>query len=202
MLILTIFETPPWCDTSDGFTWKSGDERCRIEGVQQSNVLLSNVAYIPPAWGLIFEFVILFVIARKLLLERMLQVRYFQPIGVVYHSMPVIRFGLVMCLWKAADMLVYGFFRPQFRTSFIARTGFLVMLPSVRRLGHCVMSVIGEFVSIAVIYVGTVVFFAWIFVTIFDDIDEMVNGKPVNHGLDSFTRRDVAAGISRTRKRS
>ena len=29
-------------------------------------------------------------------------------------------------------------FWPPFRLAFIARTGFLVMLPSVRRLGHCV----------------------------------------------------------------
>ena len=86
------------------------------------------------------------------------------------------------------------------------------------------MSVIGEFVSIAVtwicsmfffsrwlihqlgnprggcsffmariskskvIYVGTVIFFAWVFVTIFDDMEEVVNGKPVNKGLDSFSR--------------
>ena len=46
----------------------------------------------------------------------------------------------------------------------------------------------GEFISIAVIYVGTVVFFAWVFVTIFDDMEEMVHGTPVNLGLDSFSR--------------
>jgi len=51
-----------------------------------------------------------------------------------------------------------------------------------------VMSVTGEFISIAVIYVGTVVFFAWVFVTIFDDMEEMVHGTPVNLGLDSFSR--------------
>lgn len=66
------------------------------------------------------------------------QVRYFKPIGVDYHSLPVIRFGLVMCLLKVADMLVFAIFWPPFRLAFIARTGFLVMLPSVRRLGHCV----------------------------------------------------------------
>jgi hypothetical protein len=141
-----------------------------------------------------------------------LQVRYFKPINVGYHSLPVIRFGLVMCLWKLADMLlvggfeyffqfrkngmmirqltiycvyiyyhvyltlahmfhflkevaptpirlVYVIFWPSFRTAFIARTGFLIMLPSVRRLGHCVMSVIGEFVSIAVTWICSMFFF-------------------------------------------
>ncbi|CAL1134963.1 unnamed protein product [Cladocopium goreaui] len=188
MMLLTVFETPPWCDQSNIFDWKSGEERCQVEGVASNHILLSNVSYIPPGWSLLIEAVILFVIARKLLLERMLQVRYFKPINVGYHSLPVIRFGLVMCLWKLADMLVYVIFWPSFRTAFIARTGFLIMLPSVRRLGHCVMSVIGEFVSIAVIYVGTVIFFAWVFVTIFDDMEEVVNGKPVNKGLDSFSR--------------
>eukprot|EP00913_Durusdinium_trenchii_P000962 g889.t1 len=188
MLILTVFETPPWCNLDNFFAWESGEERCQVEGVSSSHILLSNVSYIPPGWSLVIEGIILFVIARKLLLERMLQVRYFKPIAVEYHSLPVIRFGLVMCLWKLADMLVFGLFRPNFRTAFVARTGFLVMLPSVRRLGHCVFSVIGEFMSIAVIYVGTVIFFAWVFVTIFDDIEGIVHGKPVNHGLDSFSR--------------
>jgi len=188
MMLLTIFETPTWCDQSNIFTWKSGEERCQVPGLPTTHILLSNVPYIPPGWGLCIEAVIVFIIARKLLLERMLQVRYFKPIGVDYHSLPVIRFGLVMCLLKVADMLVFAIFWPPFRLAFIARTGFLVMLPSVRRLGHCVMSVTGEFISIAVIYVGTVVFFAWVFVTIFDDMEEMVHGTPVNLGLDSFSR--------------
>ena len=55
--------------------------------------------------------------------------------------------------------LVYVIFWPSFRTAFIARTGFLIMLPSVRRLGHCVMSVIGEFVSIAVTWICSMFFF-------------------------------------------
>eukprot|EP00439_Symbiodinium_sp_Y106_P059391 s246_g8.t1 len=186
--ILTVFETPSWCDNENSFfSWISAEERCSIEGVPSSDILLSNVPYIPPGVGLIVETVILFVIARKLLLERALQVRYFKPIGVEYHSMWVIRFGLVMCIWKSVDMLAFAIFRMTFRTAFIARTGFLVMLPSVRRLGHCVMSVIGEFMSIAVIYVGTVVFFAWIFVTIFDDIEGYIHGMPVNKGLDAFS---------------
>ncbi|OLQ01382.1 hypothetical protein AK812_SmicGene15865 [Symbiodinium microadriaticum] len=138
MLILTVFETPSWCDNENSFfNWISAEERCAIEGVPSSDILLSNVPYIPPGVGLIAETVILFVIARKLLLERALQVRYFKPIGVEYHSMWVIRFGLVMCIWKSLDMLAFAIFRMTFRTSFIARTGFLVMLPSVRRLGHC-----------------------------------------------------------------
>ena len=41
--------------------------------------------------------------------------------------------------------------------------------------------------SCQVIYVGTVVFFAWIFVTIFDDIEGYVHGMPVNKGLDAFS---------------
>ena len=48
MILLTVFETPPWCDQSNIFDWKSGEERCQVEGVASNHILLSNVSYIPP----------------------------------------------------------------------------------------------------------------------------------------------------------
>lgn len=48
MMLLTVFETPPWCDQSNIFDWKSGEERCQVEGVASNYILLSNVSYIPP----------------------------------------------------------------------------------------------------------------------------------------------------------
>mmetsp|Transcript_19687 Transcript_19687/g.34923 ORF Transcript_19687/g.34923 Transcript_19687/m.34923 type:complete len:751 (+) Transcript_19687:102-2354(+) len=188
MLLLTILESPSWCDNVNNFfTFVSAEERCSIPGVPQSEILLSNVPYIPPGFCLVLEVWILFVIGRKLLLERVLQVRYFKPIAIEYHSLAVIRFALLMVLLNLLDICLFVTVRPKWRLAFLARTGFLVTLPPVRRLGHCVMSVIGEFISIAGFYLGTVVFFAWIFVTIFNNIEGDIFGEPVNKGLDTFS---------------
>mmetsp|Transcript_2025 Transcript_2025/g.5861 ORF Transcript_2025/g.5861 Transcript_2025/m.5861 type:complete len:765 (-) Transcript_2025:10-2304(-) len=190
MLLVTVMETPTWCETDDNFlTYMEPTKRCAIPGVPQREVLLSNMPYIPPGWGVAVELFVMLLVVRKLLLERSLQVKHFSklgPKGIDYHSLPVINFGLCMCALHLVDCVVFVHFRPNFRLAFVARTGYLCMLPAVRRLGHCISAVVGEFMSIAVFYAGTIVFFAWIAVVMFDDVKGEVNGQPVNKGFSTF----------------
>jgi len=63
----------------------------------------------------------------------------------------------------------------------------MCLLPSVRSLALCVAAVLNEFVSVGIFLVSTMIFFAWVAVTIFDDLDGVNNyGVPVNTGLDNF----------------
>jgi len=188
MVLLTIFETPAWC-TTDSDLWANWDpnSRCSIEGVPQDEVLLSNLPYMPPGWGVLMELCILFVIARKLLLDRKLQLWYFEPIKINYNEKSIIRFGLWMVLIEMVDCVIFIFLRPNWRLAFISRTGFLLLLPEVRRLLVCVYTVIGEIVFIAIFYIGTIFFFAWIAVTLFKDSTGEFFGKEVKEGLDTFS---------------
>lgn len=87
------------------------------------------------------------------------------------HIYPV---GVDLCSRVSCVRLMHGTHRC---------AGYLCMLPAVRRLGHCISAVVGEFMSIAVFYAGTIVFFAWIAVVMFDDVKGEVNGQPVNKAM-------------------
>ena len=68
---------------------------------------------------------------------------------------------------------VFTIFRYPFRFTFIFRTGLLCLLPGVQRLSIRIFSkeMMGQFSSVAYFFIGTVLFFAWIAVTMFKDID-------------------------------
>ena len=85
-----------------------------------------------------------------------------------------------MLALEAVDVLVFLLLRPRFRVAFVARTGYLCLLPAVKTLARCVLACLWEMLSVAAFLVGTVLFFAWIAVTIFKDLDHG------NKGFESF----------------
>ena len=115
---------PSLCDQMlRAFSSVSTDQRCKIPGVPQSEILFSELPYIPPGWSVLVELVLVFIIARKLLIERKMQLTYLKPLRVVYFSVPVCTFGLVMCLLEVVDCAVFVAYRPHVRLCFVARTG-------------------------------------------------------------------------------
>mmetsp|Transcript_17753 Transcript_17753/g.55671 ORF Transcript_17753/g.55671 Transcript_17753/m.55671 type:complete len:763 (+) Transcript_17753:70-2358(+) len=187
MSVLTVFETPAWCSGGEGlFAIEDSAARCSVPGAAEGDVLLSNLPYVPPGWALLAELGLLVCIARKLYLERQLQVQYFAPLGVVYSSLPLVHFGLAMVAFETADCLFFVLVRPKWRLAFLPRTCFLCLLPAVRRLASCIFKVFLELTSIAAFYFFTVLFFAWIAATVFNDMTGTVNGEPANKGLDTF----------------
>lgn len=213
MILLTLFETPVWCNTQDNFFhYMHSHERCRVtndHGVLSplkwnfslpngttstfDTVLLSNVPYIPPGIGLVLEAYIMCVAARKFLLERKLQLRYFRPLDATYCDARVATIGLIMVALDLVDCFAFAMWRPKFRVAFVARTVILCTLPGVRSLLLCALDVVKSVGSILTILVGSILFFAWIAVTIFDDVDEsiVIGGESifpkVNEGMDAFT---------------
>lgn len=180
--ILSIFEVPPWCDA--GLTDMFPHEKCKMSP-DGHPVYLSGLPYIPICFGLAIEVVLIMVLLRKFILQYKMEQNYFRPIEAVYRDPALISFGMKMCLIAFADIALCVCFNPGFRLAFVARSGLLGLLPPVQRLGKCVINVVGELASVVGFLVGTIIFFAWVAVTIFDDLDGVNNaGQKINSGLD------------------
>jgi len=179
MILLTIFETPTWCDTQH--TWEFGDSqhRCLVYGEPTAgypegkpiNVMLSGITYLPPGYSIVFEILILGILFRKLWLERTLQAQFFKPIlstGVEYFSLKKTHFCMAMIGISVIDCLIYAHFRPGYRVAFLARTALFCMQPSVIKLYKCISKILVEVGTVAVFFVGFLFFFAWVSVMIFN----------------------------------
>jgi hypothetical protein len=202
LLVLTIFETPSWCHRGHETNWFGivpSHESCQIvreDGtrVKNTDILLSGLPYMPLGYGVCVEVVLIFMIGRKLWLERSLQVNYFDKLAkkhnteqVDYVSRKLLNFGLACVVFEFMDSVAFILIRQNWRLAFFSRAGFLCLLPGVQRLAHMVYMVVNQFFTIASFLAGTLLFFAWIFVTIFSTVNSVdVHGEPVNKGLDTF----------------
>mmetsp|Transcript_16241 Transcript_16241/g.37424 ORF Transcript_16241/g.37424 Transcript_16241/m.37424 type:complete len:765 (-) Transcript_16241:55-2349(-) len=183
LVVLTVLETPQWCNTTtEWFRFLPPHERCPTEG---KSLHLSGLPYIPPGWGVLVELFLLGLIFNKLRLEMKLQVECFDnlPSGpFVYFEKRWIYFGFVMLGLQLLDVTIFLLIHPPVRLNFVFRTGFLYLLPAVQKLSRCVLAVLPDFMSVAVFFWGTILFFAWIAVTIFDDLEGS------NEGFKSFSQ--------------
>jgi hypothetical protein len=181
MVLLTIFETPTWCDTSHTWEWGDPQERCLVYGEptptfpdgKPIEVMLSGITYLPPGYSIILEFMILALLFRKLWLEHQLQTKYFKPIlgedeNVEYYPLKKIYFCMSMLLVSSLDCVVFAFIRPKLRVAFLARSALLCMLQSVIKLYRCITKIMVEVGTVAVFFVGFLFFFAWVSVMIFN----------------------------------
>merc|ERR1712050_205220 len=64
----------------------------------------------------------------------------------------------------------------------------MVFLPQVMILFYSIVTVIQEFVTIAVFFVSGILLFAWIATMLFDDIEGSIYGEEVTEGLNSFSK--------------
>jgi len=194
LVILTFCEVPPWCHerspTQDMWSWVPPGEWCHVPN--GGNPYLSNIWYIPPGFGLLIEFVIEIIILRKFLLNLNLDQQHFRAIGMQYFDHNLVIAGLCLAVGSMIDTLVFTFARMPIRFTWIFRTGLLFILPGVQRVYTLIFNkrMIGEFASVAVFFVGTVLFFAWVTVIIFKDLNETAyvddeEVVPANKGLST-----------------
>jgi len=201
--VTQIFETPTW-------EFDDPQERCLAYGEPTKafpngkpiEVMLSGITYLPPGYSVILEVVILAMLGQSLYRERTLQVRYFAPIlnqeeerneekkdekkkdeaPQEYYSMRQLNFLTIMLAIELVDCVVFLVLRPKFRVAFLARTAILCMLPSVIKLYKCISKILVEVATVAVFFVGFLVFFAWVSVMIFNE-----DPDPPEH-FQSFTK--------------
>uniref|UniRef100_A0A7S2I652 EF-hand domain-containing protein n=1 Tax=Zooxanthella nutricula TaxID=1333877 RepID=A0A7S2I652_9DINO len=194
MLVLSVFETPAWCGQQSHSLFGDAGARCS-ESPGGDDILLSGVPYIPLGWGLIIELVILYFISKKFRLERAVQLEYFETMTPKqeYYNLKGINFGLACVAFEVLDMVFFVAFRPRFRLAFLARTGYLFLLPAVLNLSQLVYSCLWEFFSIASFLIGTILLFAWIAVMIFQDMSLGAKGF---HSFSSALYSMFVAGVS------
>merc|ERR1740138_858108 len=160
MIFLTVLETPTWCHTVKGFwSYMDPQERCMIEKVPPEDILLSTVPYIPPGFGLFIEWAVLAMMVPKFKYEWKLQTEHFNKIDItaegekkkspVYVPQLCVLWGVLMILIELGDSMVFLIKRPQMRFAFIARTGLMCVLPSVRKLLSIVQVVAPPMIFIA-----------------------------------------------------
>jgi len=197
LVVLTLVEVPPWCHGTadhDMWTWKSGSEWCRVPGESKSETIyISNIWYLPPGYAVIAELIIEAVILYKWSKELALEDTHFHPVGVTWNSRTCIHLGRFFAVGSIADTLVFSIYRNPFRLTWLFRSGLLFLMPSVQRIFSNIFNrtVLGEFLSVAVFLLGTMVFFAWIAITLFSQADKIAyqEGEETvlaNKELDTF----------------
>eukprot|EP00928_Gymnodinium_smaydae_P014755 TRINITY_DN15428_c0_g1_i1.p1 TRINITY_DN15428_c0_g1~~TRINITY_DN15428_c0_g1_i1.p1 ORF type:complete len:606 (-),score=142.93 TRINITY_DN15428_c0_g1_i1:73-1890(-) len=98
--------------------------------------------------------------------------------------------------WRYSRHCIVRLIHQSIRFTFIFRTGLLLLLPGPQRLFFRIFNrtMLGEWASIAVFFVGNTLFFAWIVVTLFQnkDLANMVAWTSeeeeilANHGFETF----------------
>lgn len=95
--------------------------------------------------------------------------------GVKYHDHRLVYAGLFFAIGSIIDTMVFTFVRMPLRFTWLFRTGLIFILPGVQRIYRCIFNkeMIGELAGVAVFFVGAVLFFAWVAVTIFKDLNDV-----------------------------
>jgi two pore calcium channel protein len=197
LVCLTILEVPPWCheahmgDKPNPWEWRPGHEWCPAPNGTKWNMNLSGIWYLPPGYALVVEVIIELMVLRKFYMELNHNRDYFEGKGL--HSRRNIFFGVFFAIGSIVDTAIFAVYRGPIRGVFFFRTGLLCLLPGVQRLWDRIANgkMLEEFTSVAVFFVGAVVFFAWIAVTIFKDSKDVAferegEGVMVNAGLDTL----------------
>jgi len=194
MLLLSIFETPAWCGQQESSLFAPAGERCTLSAAGE-DILVSGVPYVPLGVGLVIEAVLLVFLTQKFLIELRVQSAFFDRMvpKQQYYKRSNIYIGFACVVFELADMAYFAAVRPRFRLAFIARTGFLVLLPSVVNLSRLVVSCLSEFFSVAAFFVGAIFLFAWIAVMILRDLQVGATGF---HTFSAGLNNVFVAGVS------
>lgn len=197
VVILTLWEVPAWCHEAKGvdlghFTWASGTEWCQAES-GEADLNLSGIWYLPPGYAFVVEIILEMFIVRKFILEYQFEKKFFTADNQFSYMNNII-VGSICAFGSLLDTGIFTVFKYPLRATFVFRTGLLCLLPGVQRLSERIFTrkMLGQFVSVAVFFVGTIFFYAWIAVTVYKHADSPAyvdaEGKVVheNRGFESL----------------
>jgi len=189
LMLLTIFEVPVWCDASGLFHHRDSVERCTVKGrAPGDEVVMSGVPFLPIGVGVIFEFILLGWVVRELLHQKELDRAFGKQssFGASQADLPLVITVVAItdaCLFVLFPS-VYGDYRlaPYLRFS-LALASIETLTRLTKNFVHCMCSV----AQIATFLLGSIVVFAWIAASIFDDVEgDDIYGDPINAGFESF----------------
>lgn len=189
LLLLTVFETPLWCNNQGiwYWDWQSAEERCaRSGGVPPSEIFMSGVFMIPTGIGAIVEYSLLIsILVRITLIWRVESA--FRNCGSARGRTEVV-IDYVLIGLGLADAAYY-WMNPatNFRIAPYVRFCLAVSIPWVRDIFHSFFRVLLAITKVFFFLIGTVIIFAWVAAMIFDDLEVKDRyGTPINQGFESF----------------
>jgi hypothetical protein len=125
------------------------------------------------------------VVWLKLQAERRLQRSWFKKHAYVNESFGRAGKGAIMVMM--ADTVLFAIARHHFRLAPFMRVVLMLCKPKLNQLLCALISIVNEWLSVATFWIGTVIFFAWIAVTIFEnDTFKNKEHEYVNAGFDTF----------------
>eukprot|EP00928_Gymnodinium_smaydae_P090654 TRINITY_DN7441_c0_g2_i3.p1 TRINITY_DN7441_c0_g2~~TRINITY_DN7441_c0_g2_i3.p1 ORF type:complete len:616 (-),score=172.10 TRINITY_DN7441_c0_g2_i3:1522-3177(-) len=168
---MMFFESPLWCQNSrETTTFISGEERCPIEG-GKVDAELSGAPVLPPLYGIILESVCLLVATVTLVWETKTHNALARANVSRFASQalePESALRIVALIWL--DIGVYAVVRQHsFRFAPYGRIALFFFWRRVYGVFLSVRKCAGEFMNISMMFLMTVVFFAWIFAMLLDD---------------------------------
>jgi len=206
LAFLCFLETPLWCNTSEQTThFISPEERCPFlrsdlpdaslcppgSKVRCPAPELSGLPQIPPLYGMALEAMLLAVCTVVLLQHK----NFFHALERKGYTAPRRRglqteFLIPMAGLIWIDLLIYSVFRQRnFRFAPYGRLVLLLYWPRVKTAFHCAKDCLSEFSNIMLSLVVSVVFFAWLFSMIVDDMRDENSSEvlwPDNKEFHSF----------------
>lgn len=188
LLVLTVFETPLWCNQSGYWSYESPRKRCAVKaGADDSEIIMSGMPMVPIGMGVMIEYILLGVIVAKLIVAVRLQ-RFFGACGMSYFNRKWLALDICMACLGLTDVVFFTFHQTSnFRVAPYVRFGLAVAFPVVRSLLYTLLWVLVEISKVMCFLVGTIMIFAWVMAQIMDDLtmDDRY-GVPVNQGFESF----------------
>lgn len=193
LLLLTFFEVPLWCRSSNDSYWDWGlaANSCTLQGVgfgiTESEVLVSGIPFIPHGVSLSIELVLLGVIFGRVMMSASLHT-HFKGVGCSFRSNNAMIIDYIMVLLGFCDCFYCSFFPAlAIRIAPFVRFGLAVSIPWVSQVVSAFVRVTSSVVTVGLFLVGTIVIFAWVAAMIFDDLDSKdVYGMQINQGFENF----------------
>mmetsp|Transcript_52619 Transcript_52619/g.139765 ORF Transcript_52619/g.139765 Transcript_52619/m.139765 type:complete len:1780 (-) Transcript_52619:248-5587(-) len=184
LFLLAFFEVPIWCDTSNSFSFLKPEDRCKVP---EGQIYLAGLPHIPPGFSIVFELSVMLVIWLKLDAEQKLQKNWFKKMDMDYVDRTFHSVGKTAVMVMLFDTVLFTIRRHKWRLAPFMRVVLMLCKPKLNQLLCALISIVNEWLSVASFWIGTVVFFAWIAVTIFEN-DTFRNKEDamVNAGFDTF----------------
>jgi hypothetical protein len=185
-LVLTFFETPLWCSNGDWFTFSS-DAKSQCPTPDGSHTYFSKLPYLPKMWSVLAEIAIIAVLYYTIRWK----LRFGKSSRDDHKSVDTFRMWVNLAM--AADFVVFAVLNHILDINVQLRfSGFLrillfftsdVMLMACKNL----IAMVPEFINVAVLLFGAVLFFAWVAAMALDDEEEENHeGDPINQGFESL----------------
>lgn len=189
LLLLTVFETPLWCNSSGAWhwDWQPAEERCSASSsMPRDEIIMSGVIMLPTGIGAIVEYSLLIaILVRVTLIWRVESA--FKDCGSARGTKQVIGDYVLIALGLVDACVYWANPATSFRIAPYVRFGLAASIPWVRDLLHSFWRVAKAIVKVFLFLMGTVVIFAWVAAMVFDDlVGKDRYGDPINQGFESF----------------